>query len=193
MSGRGTKDTYFVSRPEQLEAVVSTRRHEIIDLVAGAGPMSVKEIAAALGVAPSSLYYHIEHLCAVGLLREAGVRQDGQKPEQLYTTPAPRMSMFRALQAPRNRGVLQDIVASVSRQAARDFSAGFDAPHCDTSGPRRNLRFLRMVGRPDAATLQKINAHLDAVTELMAKSAQGSGNRIALTWVAAPQADTDDA
>jgi predicted transcriptional regulator len=71
---------FQIVRPDQLEAVISTKRHDIMDQITVGGPMSVKELAQAMGVAPSSLYYHVEHLCAVGLLKEAGVRRDGGKP-----------------------------------------------------------------------------------------------------------------
>jgi predicted ArsR family transcriptional regulator len=182
-------ETYSVMRLDQLEALISTRRHDIVDQVAARGPMSVKEIAAAVGAQPSALYYHIEQLCAVGLLREAGARQSGPRTEQLYETPAPRMRLYEALQDARRREVMCRIVGALCRQADRDFARGFAAGHSKTAGVRRNTRWFRLVGRPDEATLELINAHLDAVTELMAASANGPGERIALTWVAAAQQD----
>ncbi len=180
------KSAFQIVKPEQLRAMVSPRRGEIMDVVAG--PMSVKEIADAIGVAPSSLYYHIEHLCSVGLLREAGVRQTVSKPEQLYDVPARRMRFLKALQEPRNKRVLNALVASICKQANRDFSRGVNAPHRKTSGARRNTRFGRLVARPDTETMEQINAHLDAVTELLAASAAGDGERVAFSWVMSPAA-----
>ncbi|MDQ0465593.1 DNA-binding transcriptional ArsR family regulator [Caulobacter ginsengisoli] len=179
--------TYQVTDPEQLRALVSTVRADIMDQVAAFGPLSVREIGALTGTAPSSLYHHVQQLTAVGLLLEAGVRQTAKKPEQLYDTPAPRMRMLDALQDPANQGVLNALVDAVCKQANRDFARGFAAPHRQTTGQERNVRFARLVCRPDAATLAQINAHLDAVTELIARSADGSGERIAYAWVVAPQ------
>lgn len=179
-------EVYDVLRQDQLEAVVSTRRHDIVDQVSASGPMSVKELASAIGVAPSSLYYHIEHLCAVGLLLEAGERLSGTKLEQLYTTPGRQMRLFRALQEPRNKRVMKEIVDALSKQASRDFAKGFATTHRETAGRRRNMRFFRLVGRPGAATLELINAHLDAITELMVGCAHQKGPRMSLMWVAAP-------
>ncbi len=179
--------TFQVVKPEQLEALVSTKRHDIIAQLAASGPMSVRELADAIGAAPSSLYYHIEHLCSVGLVLEAGVRQDQNKPEQLYNVPARNMFLFDAMQAPRNKPVMKAIAGAICKQATRDFSRGFDAPHRNPVGATRNVRFGRLVGRPDAATLKRINTHLDAITELLLASTHGTGPRIAMTWVVAPQ------
>lgn len=185
-SQRGEAGAYQIVKPEQLEAVVSTRRHDIMDQMTAFGPMSVRELAEAIGVATSSLYYHIEHLCSVGLLQEAGIRQTNGKPEQLYAAPSRRMRMLDALKEPRNKEVLKSLVSSICRQALRDFARGYDAPHRRTTGARRNMRFARLVCRPDAGTLEQINAHLDAITELISSCANGSGERVAFTWVVAP-------
>jgi DNA-binding transcriptional ArsR family regulator len=183
---RGT-ETFQIVDPEQLRAVVSTVRSDIMDQVAAFGPLSVREIGELTGAAPSSLYHHIQRLVEVGLLVEAGVRQTARKPEQLYDTPAPRMRMLEALQAPANQPIMDALVDSLCKQASRDFARGVAAPHRLTRGNRRNVRFARLVCRPDAETLEKINAHLDAVTELIAQSAGGKGERIAYAWVVTPQ------
>lgn len=179
--------TYQITDPDQLRTLVSTVRSDIMDQVAAFGPLSVREIGELTGTAPSSLYHHVQQLVAAGLLLEAGERHTAKKPEQLYDTPAPRMRMLDALQDPANQGVLNALVDALCKQANRDFVRGFEAPHRQTTGPERNVRFAHLVCRPDAKTLARINAHLDAVTELIAQSAGGSGERIAYAWVVAPQ------
>ncbi len=178
---------YQITDPEQLKALVSTVRADIMDQVAAFGPLSVREIGQLTGAAPSSLYHHIQRLTEVGLLLEAGIRSSARKPEQLYDTPAPRMRMLEALQAPENQPILDALVESMCKQATRDFARGAAAPHRATLGEERNVRFARLVCRPDAETLRQINAHLDAVTELIAGSADGEGERIAYAWVVTPQ------
>lgn len=183
-SGEG--DAFQIVRPEQLEAVVSTRRHDIMDRIVAFGPMSVRELAESIGVAPSSLYYHVEHLLSVGLVVEAGVRQTAAKPEKLYAAPSRRMRMSDAFQDPGNAEVFKALVSSICKQSQRDFLRGFEAEHRRTSGPLRNTRFARLVCRPDPETLERINAHLDAITELITEAADGDGERVAFTWIATP-------
>jgi AcrR family transcriptional regulator len=186
----GTADgpeTYWITRPAQIRALVSTRRQDIVDQLAGGGAMTIKELARVIGVAPGSLYYHVQLLCRVGLLRVAQVRHSGPKPEQVYETPARRMRLLQALQQPGNRRVMKAVVRGLCRQAERDFARGIDAAGAVAGGPQANLRFFRLVGRPDAATLERINAHLEAAAGLMFDSARGAGAPLTLTWVGAPQ------
>lgn len=183
--GRG--ETYQITDSEQLKALISTVRADIMDQVAAFGPLSVREIGQLTGAAPSALYHHIQKLEEVGLLVPAGLRAAVRKPEQLYDTPAPRMRMLAALQEARNQPILDALVGSMCKQANRDFARGVAAPHRRTAGETRNVRFARLVCRPDEETLRQINAHLDAVTELIARSAGGDGERIAYAWVVTPQ------
>jgi DNA-binding transcriptional ArsR family regulator len=186
-------DEYAVTRAEQLKESISTRRHDIVDQIAATGPMSVRELAQVLGLAPSSLYYHVERLCEVGLLRETGVRREGTKPERIYDTPARRMTLYHALQDPKNARVMKEIVRSLCRQASKDFASSFDAPHRESEGRRRNVRFFRLVGRPDAAAREAINKHLDAINEIIVASAGNDEPRVSLMWVLAPLSGDDAA
>jgi len=150
--------------------------------------MSVREVADLIGAAPSSLYYHIERLLAVGLLVEAGSRQIAKKPEQLYDAPSRSMRMTEAIKDPRNERYLKAIVASICKQASRDFARARGAPHRRISGAGKNLGFARLVGRPDAATLTRVNVHLEAIAELFAGAADGEGGIVTISWVLSPQA-----
>lgn len=183
-------DTYWVTDPRQLMFALSPRRQDIVDHLAAAGPLSVRELAGRIGAKPSALYHHIKALLDVGLLLEAGSRATGGRTEKLYRTPAPRMRLYRALQDPANHRLFVQIVAALSRQAARDFERGVASPRANTSGEGRNLGMCRMIGAPDAEALAKINGHLDAVMELMWGSAAGP-ERISLSWVMAPSEDED--
>ena len=178
---------YQIVRPAQLRALVSPMRGEVYEQVYAFGPISVKEVAALMGVAPASLYYHIEHLIRVGLLIEAGERATGKRPEQLYDVPARPMRMLSALQEPRNEKIFKALSASLCRQANKDFARGFAASHRKTSGRARNVRLARLLCRPDAATLAQVNAHFDAISDLIEASADGVGERVSFTWVVSPQ------
>ncbi len=178
---------YQVVKPAQLKAVVSPVRGTIYSMAAAFGPLSVREIAELIGAAPSSLYFHIERLMSVGLLVEAGARQLAKKPEQLYDVPHRRMRMTEAIKDPRNDPYLKAIVGSICKQANRDYTRGRGASHCRVSGASRNLRFARLVGRPDSATLAKVNEHLEAINELLAESAEGDAGVVSFSFVLAPR------
>lgn len=178
---------YQVVKPAQLKAVVSPTRGTIYSMVAAFGPLSVRDIAELTGAAPSSLYYHVERLLAVGLLVEAGARQIAKKPEQLFDVPSRPMRMTEAIKDPRNGRYLKAIVSSICKQADRDFARARGAAHCRSSGASKNLGFARLVGRPDAVTLAKVNEHLGAIADLFAESAKGDAGIVSINWVLAPR------
>lgn len=178
-------DTYWVLDRRQLSCLSSARRHDIVDHLAAAGPCSIRELAGRIGAQPPALYHHLRQLLAVGLVVEAGHRVRNRKRETLYNTPAKRMRFYRALQDPANNDIFVDVVGALTRQADRDFQSGIQAPHARPGGADRNLGLFRLVGSPSKATLGKINAHLQAVYDLLLLDGE-AGDRLALTWVMAP-------
>lgn len=184
---RGPSQTFQVVKSAQLKALVSTVRGNIYSHTTAFGPLSVREIADLIGAAPSSLYYHIEKLLAVGLLVEMGSRQTAGKPEQLYDTPVRRMRMLRALQDPKNDKVLKAIVGSICKQANRDFAKGLLSSDRRVSGARRNIRFAKLICRPNPESLAKINACFDELGELITEAIDGAGERVTFSWIVAPQ------
>lgn len=178
-------DTYWVMSREELQCLGSPRRYDIVDHLAAAGPLSIRELAGRIGAQPSALYHHLRQLLNVGLVVETGHQVRGRKRETVYNTRAKRMRMHRALEDPANIDILIGVVGAMSRQADRDFQAGISSPNARPSGPQRNLAVNRLVGSPSPGTLGLINAHLDAVSELLFTRGEG-GERVAFTWVLAP-------
>ncbi len=83
MSNRDKK--IMILNPAQREAITqSPARLEVIDAMSEIGPCSVAELARELGRSPQSLYYHLEIMVAVGLLRQTGSRKAGKRDEALY-------------------------------------------------------------------------------------------------------------
>ena len=178
--------TYWILEKRQLEAMTSARRHDIVDRLAVGGPMSIKALAEQIGAQPSSLYHHVEKLLRVGLVIEAGTQVVNRRREQLYATPAPRMRLARALVENKHPAVINEIVASLSRQMGRDFKSGAEQPTRQAEGEERNFGFGRLIGRPTPAQLARINACLTEIGEILWSSADESAQAVSLGWVIAP-------
>src|SRR5262245_10351278 len=86
-----TVPRYLIRQPAQLRSLSSPVRQEILDALAAAGERTIAELAAALGRRPQALYYHLEALERVGLVRRSGIRRNGKSDAALYAVPAPRM------------------------------------------------------------------------------------------------------
>ena len=178
--------TYWIMAPDQLAAMASPRRQDIVDRLAATGPLSVKELAAQIGARPPALYHHLERLLGVGLIEEAGARTVRRKREQLYAARAPRMRMARALAEGRHAELMEAIVASLTRQMDRDFRTGMRSPARNADGEQRNFGFFRLIGRPDAAGMARINACLGEVAEILWQADDPEADLVSLSWVLTP-------
>lgn len=190
MSG-ASDQTYWILDKRQLQATISSRRHDIVDRLAASGPLSIRELADQIGAQPSGLYHHIEKLLKVGLVVEAGSRVVNRRRERLYGTPARRMRGIGALSANKYPKIISDIVAGITRQMARDFAAGIGTSSKAVEGEGRNLGFFRLVGRPSPAQLARINANLAEILEVFYASSGNDHPRISLGWVMAPVGTED--
>jgi len=183
---RNGGDTYWIERKDQILCLASPQRQAIIDWLAAAGPASVREFAAHVGLAPSAAYHHLHQLEAVGLVRRDGTRVVRRKSEAVYATVAPRMRMIRALERPAGRNHAARVVSALCRRANRDFAAGAGDPEARPTGAGRNLGFFRMVAAPPPAALAEINRCLDRITELMWTQGDDRAPRMALAWTLSP-------
>ncbi len=179
-------DTYWVMQPEQIEALASPVRSDLIDRLVSSGEMCVRELAENMGLRPSSLYHHLQKLRAVGLIEEVGSRLTSGRSETLYRSVAPRIRLMRALEEPQCYAPMSKVSAALTRQMGRDFQRGLANPRAISNGPDRNLGVFRLVGRPNAATLEKINAHMQAVAELIWEAKDENAAQIALGCILAP-------
>jgi DNA-binding transcriptional ArsR family regulator len=186
---RTRNDTYWVLDPEQIQALASPRRMELIDRLAADGPLSAAELAARCRTKTTAIYHHLKRLLAVGLIDE---RTDADTRGAVYATKAPRMRLRKALEDPANAEVLRDVVAATLRQAERDFARGYDHPASSPDGPARTLGFFRLVSAPNEADLARLNAMIEEIAELMWSARDGGGPPIALSWVIAPLPDAND-
>lgn len=177
--------TYWILDREQLQCLASPRRHDILDRLVPSGPLSIKELAGAIGADPPSLYHHIRKLLAVGLVVEAGTRVVNRRREQLYDAPGRRMRLTRALEDPANRELFVQICASLCREMERDFRRGSAATAARTAGPGKNLGFSRLIGAPTPEGLAEINRKLEEIAAIIWDSPRG-GELVGISWVLAP-------
>jgi predicted ArsR family transcriptional regulator len=180
--------TYWILRPDQIRAVSSPIRQEIVDRLAALGPAGARELARSLGRMPTSVYHHLTQLVRVGLVKT--VRRDGDRgrPGLLYATVAPRMRLARAARLRRNWKPLARAGSSAAKQAGRAYAEGFDARHWAIEGTGRNHWFFRVVATPSRARLKRINALLDRLAELAWTSDRRPGPPITIAWFLAPLA-----
>jgi DNA-binding transcriptional ArsR family regulator len=178
--------TYWIMEHAQLAVLASPRRLDIVDALAAAGPLSVRELAAQIGARPSALYHHLALVIEAGLVVEAGTRIVNRKRETLYATPAPRMRLIRALAEGRHQEEMDEIVAALARQMERDFRAAGTMPGRCAQGEERNYGFFRLLARPGPEHLAAINARLQEIAEILWAADDPAADPVCLAWVMTP-------
>ncbi len=179
-------DTYWIMRREQVEALTSPIRHEILDRLAADGPVSVRDLAAMLGRKPTAIYHHIKRLIAVDLVRSLEPQGGRGRPSLLYGTVAPRMRMARSAEIPENRPLIAKGARAMAAIAATDFAAAFEGGQWRGEGEDRNHWFFRVVTSPSPERLSRINHLLDELAELVWAVDPEPGPPISIAWFLAP-------
>ncbi len=180
------KDVYWITEHAQYECLMSPRRMEIIDLLANVGVRSVREIARLLGAKPSSLYHHMDLLLEVGLVEVSDTRVINRRREKLYKTPGSTLRYGLDFSDPLAFSIYSRIGDMQARQSARDLRRGIDADDVVTEGPAKNIWIFRLVGAPDAATMEQINRHLQEIARLFWGSAGQDNPLVVMSAIVAP-------
>ncbi len=178
---------YRISRADQIRALTTPARQEIIDALLSSGPISVSEIAAVLGRPADSLYHHIRILQKKGLVVAAEVRRRGRRDEVVYDVPGRPMRIDYDLG---NRKVSAGIIGAIGamlRIAQRDFKEAVAAGTAAVDGPYRDLWAARLKGWIGRPQLKRINGHLQGICKIMLSlKRQPESQLLSLAFVIAP-------
>jgi len=183
-----TTPSYVIRRPEQIRALRSPVRQEIVDTVQSLGACSVADVARELGRHADGLYYHVRALVRVDLLRPAGTRSEGGRSEALYATRSPDhpMRLRYDPEDPANAEAVLGVVASMLRMTERDFAQAF-RPDARTEGPSRNLWAARVKSWLSDEDLLEVNRLLGELEAIFERAKEPGRERLhAFTFVIAP-------
>jgi DNA-binding transcriptional ArsR family regulator len=97
--GEGGDEILVVTDLATLRIVSEPTRLRLLELLHD-GPTTVKELAAALGVPPTRLYYHMKLLEDHGIVRVESTRIVSGIVEKTYAATASRLSLDRSVLSP---------------------------------------------------------------------------------------------
>jgi DNA-binding transcriptional ArsR family regulator len=168
-----------------IKVYAHTRRMRIFALLQR--PATVKEIGAALGVAPSKLYYHINLLLNHGLIQVVGQSTESGIVEKIYQAAARRVNLVNplllgdALPADATAAILDTLVEE-AQQELRQALAQRDPTE---PTPPRHPFVSKRTFRLNEDQLTALHAHLVAliqdVTALGQENAELNGPDYGLT------------
>jgi transposase-like protein len=187
---KATKPTrMLVDQPEQLAALTSPVRLELLELFGIWGPCAVANVAQQMGRAPDSLYYHVRKLAKVGLLEEVGRQRKAHRFEAIYRLPAEELELPRKASTPGARRSTNKAIDAVLRLAGRELKLALDDDALLDEGPQRTFYGRRLKGRLSKTRIRELNKHLSAIETIYAEAAVKSSRHtqsIATTIVMTP-------
>ena len=182
-------ETYVVRRADQRAALTSPLRLEIMEHFFVAGPAAVDEVAARMGRAPDSLYYHVRMLAKVGLLRPRGSRKSGKRAKTLYAVVAPRIELPCRPGSTASTDSTMKSMTSAFRMAEREMRGALESGNFEEQGRYRNFFAGRMRSDLSRAALAEVNRHLKAIEDIFSrefKTAPANGTSCSLTVTLLP-------
>lgn len=185
-SGKADKRVRWISEPRQLRALSTPVRHDILDRLTALGPLSVKELAEALGRKPTAIYRHLITLEKLGLVESSRMSGGRGRPAMIYRAAAPLMRIARAPRMKSNRAPMAKIANAMARQAAREYAAAFKSNNWIVEGAQRNHGFFELLTAPSSKRLAQINALLDELAHLIWTPDPKPGRPIRVTWFMSP-------
>ena len=181
---RALRQPSLIGKSDQLRALASPMRQELLDVLEAAGPSAISELAERLGRAPDSLYFHVRELVRVGLVIEVERRKVGRHVFVVYDLVGRPLRIDRSKA---KRADLQSVVAGILRLATRDYQRGLADPTTTPDGPARNHWGARVRGWIDASEVERVNELLEELSDLIREGHPGPGRQpVALAWVLAP-------
>lgn len=176
-------EAFLVRTARQLRVLNSPARLSVVEAMMGRGPSGVADVARLTGMAPESVRYHLSKLSSIGLVRDAGTRGTGARPERLFDLVSDRIELTRERRGPAFRRELARGARLMLRLAEREFERAVQRPSGTDPVLSRSVGWLTP---EDLSRVRELVQELEDV--LRASGAQRRGGRrpVSLTLLAAP-------
>lgn len=178
-----------VRSAEELHALGTVVRQEIIDVVRHLPSFSVRDVAREMGRPADALYFHMRILEKAGLIVAEGERLTARRPETVYRCRAPGAQVMLDYGSGDARAAKAALsaVRALLRAAVDDFEAGRASGKAVMQGPERNLWAGRNVAWLDRQDLREVNSLLSRLSEIMGQPRKpGNDQLCVLTYSLAP-------
>ncbi len=180
-----TKRLSLTTRDE-VEAVASPVRMEIIRHMQSHERCTVGELSSYMRRSADSLYYHVRRLLEVGVLERVGTRPAGRREEVVLALSAQGLTFAVEDEA----GAGAEAVIRTSLDMLRDAETNLRRAIGRDPGVEQAATapvVARLHSRLDAASHAEVRAHLDAISEIFIRSkSSAAGTPHELTMLLVP-------
>jgi DNA-binding transcriptional ArsR family regulator len=152
-------DTMYLNTPAQIKALAHPLRLRIVEAL-GQDRMTNQQLADALGEPASKTHFHVLELSRAGLINLAAQTPKGGVLEKYYRAAAQRFQLGPKLGRQGNARIIEASL-DATRAAFADMPAA--------SRAKADVHVVQERTTVDRATLGRITAHLQAITEELAR------------------------
>ncbi len=154
-------EPYEIRTARQLRAIGTPISAAIIEEMRQGGAMSAAEVAEKIGKSPQGVHYHLGKLREIGLVRVAGERETGRRPEMLFEIEAHDVHLTQGKRTPGLRREMLRVCRLFLRRAEGDYEAAVE-DKADERLPA-GLRLTRSVTRLGERDVEELAAKLEAI------------------------------
>ncbi len=172
--------SYIIRRPEQIRAIASPVRQEILDTVQALGSATIADMARELGRPADALYYHVRVLENVELLIPHDESTASRRSAVVYRTPAGDglLRLHYDADDPENRDAVTGAISALLRISERDFRNGFRSDLATCEGPDRNLWAGRTKAWLSDEDVQAARELIVSLVEIFSRPKRPGSNRL---------------
>ena len=157
---------FEIRQLRQIRALSSPARQAIVDAIESVGPCTANDLGQILGRASDRLYYHLQILKKVGLVRSRRHRNRSGRLEERFDLPGRPTWLRYEPSDPKNVEAVTKLVGAMLRDAHRAFAKGF-TEDAVVRGRGRTLWAGRRTGWLTSAELNELNVHLHRMIALL--------------------------
>jgi len=166
---------FVIRELRQIRALGSPARQAIVDALESLGPCSAFELGEVLGRTSDRLYYHLQILKKVGIVRSRRERNRAGRLEERFDLPG-RPTRLRYLPSdPKNVAAITKLVGAALRDAHRGFGKAF-TKDAVVQGEGRTLWAGRRTGWLAVGEVKRLNALLQQVIGILERPRHGQRN-----------------
>ncbi len=176
-----------ITDPARSRVLASPLRIELLELLIRQGPSTVAELAAALGRAPDSLYYHLRKLERLGFLTVVRRRVAGRRPEAVFEAVADQIEVECDPTSEAAIRIEEQSLGALLRLTERNYSRALRSGEAHPRGRARDLLATRIRVNLDAAGRAELNRRIDELLDFLREASEPEhGPALGLTLVLSP-------
>ncbi len=156
---------FVVTETEQIQALASPVRSQILDILRQGPDRSVSELAEMTGATGPATHYQVDRLAAAGLVLRAGKRRVGPRSESLFRAVSTKIRIQPKPDSPEYMEALLGLAMTAVRKLEREIGSAHQSARERLESPE--VRVVGRTGHVQKEDLPRLYALLEEAAELI--------------------------